>query len=92
MEEANTGKGLKIKSWMKPIFKYFVPAAILFIYIYGMIKFPVEIKTTPCIVFNSTVRGAFCMSKTKRRVYSTVVNTYFAVFMAASFPTSLYPA
>mgnify|MGYP002617768569 FL=1 len=29
MEEANTGKGLKIKSWMKPIFKYFVPAAIL---------------------------------------------------------------
>ena len=39
MEEANTGKGLKIKSWMKPIFKYFVPAAILFIYIYGMINF-----------------------------------------------------
>ena len=29
VEEANTGKGLKIKSWMKPIFKYFVPAAIL---------------------------------------------------------------
>lgn len=39
MEEANAGKGLKIKSWMKPIFKYFVPAAILFIYIYGMINF-----------------------------------------------------
>ena len=39
MEEANTGKGLKIKLWMKPIFKYFVPAAILFIYIYGMINF-----------------------------------------------------
>ena len=39
LEEANTGKGLKIKSWMKPIFKYFVPAAILFIYIYGMINF-----------------------------------------------------
>lgn len=39
MEEANTGKGLNIKSWMKPIFKYFVPAAILFIYIYGMINF-----------------------------------------------------
>ena len=39
VEEANTGKGLKIKSWMKPIFKYFVPAAILFIYIYGMINF-----------------------------------------------------
>ena len=39
MEEANTGKGLKIKSWMKPIFKYFVTAAILFISIYGMINF-----------------------------------------------------
>ena len=39
VEEANTGKGLKIKAWMKPIFKYFVPAAILFIYIYGMINF-----------------------------------------------------
>lgn len=39
VEEANTGKGLKIKSWMKPIFKYFVPAAILFIYIYEMINF-----------------------------------------------------
>ena len=39
VEEANTGKGLKIKSWMKPIFKYFVPAAILFIYINGMINF-----------------------------------------------------
>ena len=39
MEEANTGKGLKIKSWMKPIFKYFFPAAILFIYIYEMINF-----------------------------------------------------
>ncbi len=39
VEEANTGKGLKIKPWMKPIIKYFVPAAILFIYIYGMINF-----------------------------------------------------
>ena len=39
VEEANTGKGLEIKPWMKPIFKYFVPAAILFIYIYGMINF-----------------------------------------------------
>ena len=29
--EANTGKGLKVRPWMKPIFRYFVPAAILFI-------------------------------------------------------------
>ena len=37
--EANTGRGLKVRPWMKPIFKYFVPGAILFIYIYGMVTF-----------------------------------------------------
>ena len=37
--EANAGKGLKVKNWMKPVFKYVVPAAILFIYIYGLITF-----------------------------------------------------
>lgn len=39
MKEANTGHGMKVKSWMKPIFKYFLPCAILFIYIYGMATF-----------------------------------------------------
>lgn len=39
MKEANAGHGLKVKSWMKPIFKYFLPCAILFIYIYGMATF-----------------------------------------------------
>ncbi|MFR3244374.1 MAG: hypothetical protein ACLTQF_13115 [Lachnospira sp.] len=38
--EANAGKGLKIKAWMKPLFCYFVPVGILFIYIYGMFTFP----------------------------------------------------
>ena len=37
--EANTGRGLKVCPWMKPIFRYFVPGAILFIYIYGMVTF-----------------------------------------------------
>lgn len=37
--EANTGRGLKVRPWMKPIFKCFVPGAILFIYIYGMVTF-----------------------------------------------------
>ena len=37
--EANAGKGLKVKPWMRPIFRYFVPAAIIFIYIYGMVTF-----------------------------------------------------
>ena len=37
--EANTGKGPQVRPWMKPIFRYFVPAAILFIYLYGMITF-----------------------------------------------------
>ena len=37
--EANTGKGLKVRNWMKPLFKYIVPALIIFIYIYGMVTF-----------------------------------------------------
>ena len=37
--EANAGKGLKVKNWMKPIFCYFVPVAILFIYIVGLVSF-----------------------------------------------------
>lgn len=37
--EANTGKGLKVRNWMKPIFKYLVPVLILIIYIYGLVTF-----------------------------------------------------
>lgn len=37
--EANAGKGIKVRNWMRPIFRYLVPAAILFLYIYGMITF-----------------------------------------------------
>ena len=39
MKEANTGKGLKIQPWMRPIFQYFVPIVIAFIFIYGMVTF-----------------------------------------------------
>ena len=38
--EANAGKGLKVKNWMKPIFCYVVPVAIIIIYIMGLISFP----------------------------------------------------
>ena len=37
--EANAGKGLKVQSWMKPLFKYFVPALVLGLYIYGLATF-----------------------------------------------------
>ena len=37
--EANTGEGLKVKNWMKPIFCYVVPAAIIIIYVMGLINF-----------------------------------------------------
>ena len=40
LAEANTGKGLKVKNWMKPIFCYLVPVAIIVIYIMGLISFP----------------------------------------------------
>ena len=37
--EANTGKGLKVQQWMKPIFCYIVPIAIIVIYVMGLINF-----------------------------------------------------
>ena len=37
--EANTGKGLKVQQWMKPIFCYVVPVAIIVIYVMGLINF-----------------------------------------------------
>ena len=40
LKEANTGKGLQVRNWMKPVFCYLVPAAIVVIYIMGMISFP----------------------------------------------------
>ena len=39
LAEANAGKGLKVKNWMKPIFCYLVPAAVIIIYIMGLISF-----------------------------------------------------
>ena len=37
--EANEGKGLKVKNWMKPVFMFVVPVAIIVIYVYGMATF-----------------------------------------------------
>ena len=39
LAEANTGKGLKVRNWMRPIFCFVVPAAIVVIYIMGMTSF-----------------------------------------------------
>ena len=39
VKEAKEGEGLKVKNWMKPVFKYVVPVIIIFIYIYGMVNF-----------------------------------------------------
>ena len=38
--EANAGIGLKIQDWMKPIFKYVVPIAIVILYVIGLMNFP----------------------------------------------------
>ncbi len=40
VQEANTGKGLKVQNWMKPLFCYVVPVAIVIIYVMGLINFP----------------------------------------------------
>ena len=37
--EANAGKGLKVKNWMKPIFQIFVPVCIIVVYIIGLVGF-----------------------------------------------------
>ncbi len=37
--EANTGRGITVKRWMKPLFCYVVPAAIVVIYVMGLINF-----------------------------------------------------
>ena len=39
IEEANTGKGFKVQQWMKPIFCYVVPVAIIVLYITGLMNF-----------------------------------------------------
>lgn len=36
-EEANSGKGMKVQNWMKPIFGIFVPGCTLVIYILGLL-------------------------------------------------------
>ena len=39
MAEANAGKGMKVKPWMKPIFCYVVPVAVIVIYVVGLVGF-----------------------------------------------------
>ena len=39
IKEANTGKGLKVQPWMKPLFCYVVPCAIVMLYITGLLNF-----------------------------------------------------
>jgi len=40
LAEANAGKGLKIRRWMKPVFKYLLPVCVLALYLYGLFTFP----------------------------------------------------
>ena len=39
MMEANTGDGPKVQNWMKPIFQYLIPVAVIFLYAYGLFTF-----------------------------------------------------
>ncbi len=40
MEEANTGKGWKLRRWMRPYLTYVVPAVILFLFVVGIVTYP----------------------------------------------------
>ncbi len=37
--EANEGKGLKVKDWMKPLFSYVIPTVIILLYLYGLFTY-----------------------------------------------------
>ena len=37
--EANAGKGMKVRGWMKPVFKYLVPLIVIGLYVYGLATF-----------------------------------------------------
>jgi NSS family neurotransmitter:Na+ symporter len=37
--EANTGKGLKVAKWMRPIVTFVVPVIILIVFVMGLINF-----------------------------------------------------
>ena len=39
VQEANTGSGWKIRSWMRPVFQYALPVIIAFVYVYGLATF-----------------------------------------------------
>ncbi len=39
LAEANTGKGLKLKKWMEPYFKYVIPTVIVVLFLVGIITF-----------------------------------------------------
>ena len=39
VEEANAGKGLKVKNWMKPVFQFVVPIIVLVLYVIGLVGF-----------------------------------------------------
>ncbi len=38
-DEANTGKGLKVKNWMRPYMQFVLPLMVLVILIYGLVTF-----------------------------------------------------
>ena len=39
LAEANAGKGMKVKNWMKPIFQFAVPIIVIVLYVYGLCTF-----------------------------------------------------
>ncbi|MBQ1711804.1 MAG: sodium-dependent transporter, partial [Firmicutes bacterium] len=39
VEEANAGKGMKVKNWMKPIFQFVVPIIVIVLYVVGLVGF-----------------------------------------------------
>ena len=39
LREANSGRGIVVQEWMKPLFRFIVPVLVAFLYVYGIVTF-----------------------------------------------------
>ncbi len=57
LEEANTGKGMKLKRWMRPYMTYVLPTVIIFIFLSGILNYKFDDNFT----IIGWLKGHFCI-------------------------------
>lgn len=63
--EANEGKGLKVKDWMKPYFTYVIPAVTLVVFFVGISTFKDKISLAIVVGFVAFALGVFVTARDK---------------------------